>query len=132
MNANILILVVFIAAMYFIMIRPQQKAQKKRQAMINDVQPGAEVITIGGLHGTIAAVNKEARTFDLDAEGVILVFELSAIRQVVKEANAPVTTEELTELTEIPEISESEATSEKQPENTDVDASNDESKSEEK
>jgi preprotein translocase subunit YajC len=29
MNANILILVVFIAAMYFIMIRPQQKAQKK-------------------------------------------------------------------------------------------------------
>ncbi|ATF41009.1 preprotein translocase subunit YajC [Weissella paramesenteroides] len=129
MNANILILVVFIAAMYFIMIRPQQKAQKKRQAMINDVQPGAEVITIGGLHGTIAAVNKEARTFDLDAEGVILVFELSAIRQVVKEANAPVTTEELTET---PETSESEATSEKQPENTDVDASNDESKSEEK
>ncbi|CAM4377356.1 preprotein translocase subunit YajC [Weissella hellenica] len=87
MNANILILVVFIAAMYFIMIRPQQKAQKKRQAMINDVQPGAQIVTIGGMHGTVASVNKEARTFELDAEGIILVFELSAIRQVSKEGN---------------------------------------------
>lgn len=94
MNANILILIVFIAAMYFIMIRPQQKAQKKRQAMINNVQPGAEIITVGGLHGTVSSVNKEARTFELDAEGIILVFELSAIRQVSKEGNsvAPVTT----------------------------------------
>ncbi|WP_386119724.1 preprotein translocase subunit YajC [Weissella cibaria] len=88
MSADILILVVFVAAMYFIMIRPQQKAQKKRQEMINTVQPGAEVVTIGGLHGKIAAVDNEAKTFDLDAEGVILVFELSAIRQVVKAAPA--------------------------------------------
>ena len=34
------------------------------------------------------AVDNEAKTFDLDAEGVILVFELSAIRQVVKAAPA--------------------------------------------
>mgnify|MGYP000003632707 FL=1 len=88
MSMNILILIVFVAAMYFIMIRPQQKAQKTRQEMINNVQPGAEVVTIGGLHGKIAGVNKEAKTFDLDAEGVILVFELSAIRQVVKAAES--------------------------------------------
>ena len=31
MSMNILILIVFVAAMYFIMIRPQQKAQKTRQ-----------------------------------------------------------------------------------------------------
>lgn len=60
MSVNILILIVFVAAMYFIMIRPQQKAQKTRQEMINNVQPGAEVVTIGGLHGKIAGVNKEA------------------------------------------------------------------------
>ena len=48
MSMNILILIVFVAAMYFIMIRPQQKAQKTRQEMINNVQPGAEVVTIGG------------------------------------------------------------------------------------
>lgn len=83
MNMNILILVVFIAAMYFIMIRPQQKAQKKRQAMMNTLQPGAEVVTIGGLHGKVASVNNAKKTFELDAEGVILVFELSAIRQVL-------------------------------------------------
>ena len=40
------------------------------------------------MHGKIAGVNKEAKTFDLDAEGVILVFELSAIRQVVKAAES--------------------------------------------
>jgi preprotein translocase subunit YajC len=39
------------------------------------------------MHGTVASVNKEARTFELDAEGIILVFELSAIRQVSKEGN---------------------------------------------
>jgi len=83
MNYNILILVVFVAAMYFIMIRPQQKAQKKRQSMMNTLQPGAEIVTIGGLHGKVASVDNTKKTFELDAEGVILVFELSAIRQVL-------------------------------------------------
>jgi preprotein translocase subunit YajC len=79
-------LVIFFALIYFFMLRPQQKAQKQRQNMINTIAPGAEVVTIGGLHGKVSSVDNDARTFELDAEGIVLVFDLTAIRTVVTAA----------------------------------------------
>lgn len=49
----ILILVVF----YFMLIRPQQKRAKEHKAMIEAIKKGDEVITNGGLAGTISKVN---------------------------------------------------------------------------
>lgn len=87
MNSMTLVyLVIFFALIYFFMLRPQQKAQKQRQNMINTIAPGAEVVTIGGLHGKVSSVDNDARTFELDAEGIVLVFDLTAIRTVVTAA----------------------------------------------
>ncbi|QIL50605.1 preprotein translocase subunit YajC [Weissella coleopterorum] len=82
MSQSLLIFVAFIALMYFMMIRPQQKTAKKRQNMLNELKPGSEIVTIGGLHGKVDSL--DTNTFTLDADGVFLTFERSAIRTVVE------------------------------------------------
>ena len=53
---RIMIVAIF-AIMYFFMIRPQQKKQKEIQKFRNSLEPGMEVVTYGGLHGTIKEID---------------------------------------------------------------------------
>ena len=47
-------------------------------------QKGYEVITIGGLYGTVDEVDTEKKTIVLDVDGVYLTFELAAIKTVLQ------------------------------------------------
>ena len=58
-------LVLIVVVMYFLMIRPQQKKQKAHQAMISAVKPGDEVVTAGGMYGTVAGVDEKKNTIYL-------------------------------------------------------------------
>ena len=49
----------------------------------NKLQKGNEVITIGGLYGTIDEVDTDRKTVVLDVDGVYLTFELGAIKTVL-------------------------------------------------
>lgn len=64
---------------YFFMIRPQNKKQKEIQNFRNALQPGQEVTTVGGLHGTVRAINDDGTVVLEAASGVKLTFEKSAI-----------------------------------------------------
>jgi len=46
-------MVILFAAMYFMMIRPQQKEQKKKDLMLNELAVGDTVLTTSGFYGTI-------------------------------------------------------------------------------
>lgn len=63
MNQSTLTLVlyfgVFFAIMYFLMIRPQQKQAKKRQAMMSGLHSKDKVITTGGIYGKITKVKDD-------------------------------------------------------------------------
>ena len=48
---------------YLLLIRPQQKKQREHQAMINNLKKNDNVVTLGGVHGTI--VNIKEKTFVL-------------------------------------------------------------------
>lgn len=48
-----------LAVMYFIMIRPQQQQQKRRRAMLSELKKGDKVVTVGGIHGEITAVDED-------------------------------------------------------------------------
>ena len=52
---------------YFLMIRPQSKQAKQHQAFIGALKKGDEVVTQGGIIGTVVAV--EDRTVTVDAGG---------------------------------------------------------------
>lgn len=78
----ILPLVLMFAIFYFLLIRPQQKRQKERNNMLNSLQKGDQVITIGGLHGTIVDLTEERVTLKV-ADNVRLVFERAAVNGVI-------------------------------------------------
>src|SRR3984885_4699080 len=44
---------------YFLLILPQQRRQKKWQAMLNELKTGDKIVTTGGLRGTIVAIKED-------------------------------------------------------------------------
>lgn len=78
----IVMVVVMVGMMYF-QVRTQKKQAEKRMESLNKLQKGYEVITIGGLYGTIDEVDSERKTVVLDVDGVYLTFELTAIKTVL-------------------------------------------------
>lgn len=60
MNQNTITLVLYMAVffgiMYFLMIRPQQKQAKQRQALLNSLRSGDKIISTGGIYGKIKKV----------------------------------------------------------------------------
>ena len=52
-------LVVLFGIMYFLMVRPQKKEQKRIQAMLNDLAVGDSVVTTGGFYGVIIDMTDE-------------------------------------------------------------------------
>ena len=76
----IIMMVVLFAIMYFFMIRPQNKKQKEIQKFRNSLQVGQDIVTIGGIHGTIRSIDEASNTVMLEvATGVKIKFERSAI-----------------------------------------------------
>ncbi|BEU87739.1 hypothetical protein TAMA11512_12030 [Selenomonas sp. TAMA-11512] len=51
-------LIFMVLVIYFLIIRPQRRQQKERQAMLDALKVGAEVITIGGIYGTLTEVSE--------------------------------------------------------------------------
>ncbi len=80
MTSMIIMMVALFAIMYFFMIRPQNKKQKEIQKFRNSLQAGQEVVTIGGIRGTIRSIDENENTVTLEvATGTKIVFEKSAI-----------------------------------------------------
>ena len=82
-NYTFLIVLVLMMGLMFFMQRSQKKQAQKRMESLNKLQKGYEVITIGGLYGTVDEVDTEKGTIVLDVDGVYLTFELAAIKTVL-------------------------------------------------
>ncbi|WP_018476471.1 preprotein translocase subunit YajC [Pontibacter roseus] len=67
-----------ILVFYFFMIRPQQKKAKDQKKFREELTKGMQVVTIGGLHGRLTAVNEDTVEIEVD-KGIRLVFDKSAI-----------------------------------------------------
>lgn len=74
-----LIMILMFAGMWFLMIAPQRKKQKEMKKMLESLGSGDDVMTIGGIYGTIT--NKTDKTFILKiADGVKIEIARSAIQ----------------------------------------------------
>jgi preprotein translocase subunit YajC len=80
--SQIIILVVFVAVFYFLLIRPQQKRMKETQAMLSRLASGDEVVTTGGILGRIIEVNDTFVTLEI-ADGVRIKVQKSQISQLM-------------------------------------------------
>ena len=75
---TILMMVALFAIMYFFMIRPQQKTQKEVNRFRDALAVGQDVVTIGGIHGTIKNIDGNIITLKV-ATGVDIRVEKAAI-----------------------------------------------------
>lgn len=87
---DILFLVVLIVVMFGMMFWQSKKAkqqQAERQNIRSSLQPGTEVITIGGIIGKVVSVDTEYEEIVVDSEGSQLRFGFNAIsREYVRPA----------------------------------------------
>ena len=76
---------VIIAVCYFLMIRPQKKKDKQTRDMIDAIKVGDDVLTIGGIRGTVARI-KDDRFFieSSKQEKTVIEIEKWAIKDVLK------------------------------------------------
>ena len=61
----LLMMVAIFAIMYFFMIRPQQKRQKEIQQFQNQLTEGTQVVTGGGIYGTVKSIDLTKNTVDV-------------------------------------------------------------------
>jgi preprotein translocase subunit YajC len=55
---TVVMIVLMIGIFYFILIRPQQKKMKKHQGMINNLSKGDQVVTEGGIYGSVVGLKE--------------------------------------------------------------------------
>jgi preprotein translocase subunit YajC len=70
------------AIFYFLLILPQQRKQKKWQAMLGELKAGDRVVTSGGLRGTIISLKDDALTLRVPPDNLKLEVNRSSVVQV--------------------------------------------------
>ncbi len=73
----------WIAIIYLFMILPNKKKQKKQKEMFDSLKEGDEIVTIGGIKGTISSVQEDYIQIRVD-KGVHLTIRKSAVAVVLK------------------------------------------------
>ena len=76
-------IILIFAIFYFLLIRPQQKKQKDHQKMLGELKKNDEIITTGGVHGTIVNVKENTFTIRVN-ENVRLEISKSAVTGLKK------------------------------------------------
>jgi len=92
--STILPLILLIAVMYFLLIRPQKKREKEVNAMRSGVQVGDEIITIGGICGKIVKTKDESLVIQVGADKVKFEIMRWAVSKVVEEGKRSKATSE--------------------------------------
>lgn len=78
---GIIMLVAMFAIFYFLLIRPQQKRAKQHRELVESLAVGNQVVTAGGIHGKVTAVEESTVTVEV-ATGVKIKMNRSSITDV--------------------------------------------------
>lgn len=82
---TILYLVVIFVVFYFFLIRPQKKKEKQTRDMINAIQVGDDILTIGGIRGTVTRIKDNVLFIESSKQDKTpLEIEKWAIKDVLK------------------------------------------------
>ena len=79
MGSTVFMLVMMVAIMYFVMIRPENKRKKEAEEMRSAVKKGDKVVTIGGIVGIVVDVKENKFVMETGADQVRIEFEKWAL-----------------------------------------------------
>ncbi len=75
------LMLIMFGLFYFVLIRPQRKAQKEAALMRDNLRVGDKVVTIGGIHGLVSGKTDKTVSVKI-ADGLSVKFDRSAIATV--------------------------------------------------
>ena len=81
MMSTVIMFGLIILIFYFMILRPQQKKQKERTKLLESLQKGDKVITVGGVHGTVVGLEEKTVLVQI-ADDVKVKYERSAITSI--------------------------------------------------
>lgn len=85
-QSQLIAIVLIFAVFYFLLIRPQKKAQDDHKKLLAGVKKNDEIITAGGIHGTIANVKDTTVTLKVD-DNVKIEIQKSSIASIKRKAS---------------------------------------------
>lgn len=78
----------FVVIMYLLIFLPQKRRDKKAKEMVNAVQVGNQVVTIGGIAGKVINIKDDELTIETGVERAKINVKKWAIKEVVKPVEA--------------------------------------------
>jgi preprotein translocase subunit YajC len=84
----LIIIVALFAAMWLFLIRPQKRRQVEQSRMQETLADGDEILTAGGIHGTVRGIEDEVVRLEI-APGTIVRLDRRAVAGVVQEETVP-------------------------------------------
>lgn len=72
-------LVLIIGVFWFFIYRPQQKREEEHQEMVDNLEQGDKVVTVGGIHGTIQKIDEDSVLAQVNSKGTRLRFDKDSI-----------------------------------------------------
>ncbi len=85
----LLSLVLMVAIFYFLLIRPQQRRARQQRSLVESLDVGDEVVTIGGLFGRIMEVDEESVMIDAGAGTRLRFLKQAVARKLVEDEPEP-------------------------------------------
>jgi preprotein translocase subunit YajC len=82
--ASLILLLAMFVLLWVLLIRPQRQRQQKQQHLLSSVEPGDEVLTVGGLYGIVRDIDEEDDLIVEIAEGIHVRVARRSVATVVK------------------------------------------------
>jgi preprotein translocase subunit YajC len=82
--ASLILIVAMFVLLWVLLIRPQRKRQQDQQRLIESVEPGDEILTVGGIYGIVEELDEEEDLVVEIAEGIRVRVARRAVASVVK------------------------------------------------
>jgi preprotein translocase subunit YajC len=77
-------LIFIVAIFYFLVFMPMQRQKKQQAKMLADLQSGSEVLTTGGIVGTIISISKDTLILRVKPDNVKLQVARSAVASLIQ------------------------------------------------
>jgi preprotein translocase subunit YajC len=82
--SSLIIIIAMFGLLWVLLIRPQRAKQQQQQKMLSAVEPGDEILTVGGLYGIVQELDEDDDLIVEIAEGIHVRVARRAVATVVK------------------------------------------------